>query len=170
VVALSPFGLFPAVSPHDPAWLDRMDHLRELLLLAESLDVTQTLARCLNIVFTLHVLRMKGFPSIWCQWMEKVVTKGSVRVQVNDDLGHFFQTKKGLQQGDPLSPILFNLVANMLTVLIERSKSLGFFDGLVPHLVEDGLSILLYTDDTILFLDDDFEKAKGLKVVLSAFE
>jgi hypothetical protein len=40
VVALSPFGLFPTVSPHDPAWLDRMDHLRELLLLAEPLDVT----------------------------------------------------------------------------------------------------------------------------------
>jgi hypothetical protein len=31
VVALSPFGLFPAVSPHDPAWLDRMDHLRSCL-------------------------------------------------------------------------------------------------------------------------------------------
>jgi hypothetical protein len=27
VVALSPFGLFPAVSPHDPVWLGRMDHL-----------------------------------------------------------------------------------------------------------------------------------------------
>jgi hypothetical protein len=48
MLALSPFGLFPAVSPHDPAWLDCMDHLRELLLLAESLDVTQTLARCLH--------------------------------------------------------------------------------------------------------------------------
>jgi hypothetical protein len=57
VVALSPFGLFPVVSPHDPAWLDRMDHLRELLLLAEPLDVTQTLARCLNVVFTLQELR-----------------------------------------------------------------------------------------------------------------
>jgi hypothetical protein len=57
VVALSPFGLFPAVSPHDPAWLDRMDHLWELLLLAEPLDVTQTLARCLNVVFTLQGLR-----------------------------------------------------------------------------------------------------------------
>jgi hypothetical protein len=54
VVALSPFGLFPVVSPHDPAWLDRMDHLRELLLLAEPLDVTQMLARCLNVVFTLQ--------------------------------------------------------------------------------------------------------------------
>jgi hypothetical protein len=50
VVALSPFGLFPAVSLHDPAWLDRMDHLRELLSLAEPLDVTQTLTRCLNVV------------------------------------------------------------------------------------------------------------------------
>jgi hypothetical protein len=30
----------------------------------------------------------------------------------------------------------------MLTVLIERAKSLGFLDGLVPHLVEDGPSIL----------------------------
>jgi hypothetical protein len=50
VVALSLFGLFPAVSPHEPAWLDHMDHLRELLLLAEPLDVTQTLARCLIVV------------------------------------------------------------------------------------------------------------------------
>jgi hypothetical protein len=57
VVALSPFVLFPAVSPHDLAWLDRMDHLRELLLLAEPLDVTQTLAHCLNVVFTLQWLR-----------------------------------------------------------------------------------------------------------------
>jgi chromosome segregation ATPase len=34
-----------------------LDHLRELLTLAEPLDVTQTLARCLNVVFTLQGLR-----------------------------------------------------------------------------------------------------------------
>jgi hypothetical protein len=56
VVTLSPFGLFLAVSPHDPAWLDHMDHLQELLLLAEPLDVTRTLMCCLNIVFTLQGL------------------------------------------------------------------------------------------------------------------
>jgi hypothetical protein len=39
----------------------------------------------------------------------------------------------------------------MLAVMIERSKGMGFFDGLVPHLVEEGLSILQYADDTILF-------------------
>jgi hypothetical protein len=58
----------------------------------------------------------------------------------------------------------------MLAVLVERSKSLGFVDGLVPHLVEDGLSILQYADDTILFLEDDLVKAGGLRLVLNAFE
>jgi hypothetical protein len=56
VVALSLFGLFLVVSPHDPAWLDRMDHLQELLLLAEPLDVTRTLTHCLNVLFTLQGL------------------------------------------------------------------------------------------------------------------
>jgi len=32
--------------------------------------------------------------------------------------------------------------------------------GVVPHLVDDGLSILQYADDTILFLDHDMLKAK----------
>jgi hypothetical protein len=58
----------------------------------------------------------------------------------------------------------------MLAVLIERAKNLGFIDGLVPHLVDDGFSILQYADDTILFLEDDLERAKGLKLVLIAFE
>jgi hypothetical protein len=35
---------------------------------------------------------------------------------------------------------------------------------LVPDLVEDGLSILQYADDTILLLDDDLGKAKNLKL------
>jgi hypothetical protein len=34
-----------------------MDHLQELLLLAEPLVVTRTLTRCLNVLFTLQGLR-----------------------------------------------------------------------------------------------------------------
>ena len=91
-------------------------------------------------------------------------------VKVNDELGYFFQTRKGLRQGDPLSPVLFNIIADMLAVLIERSKSLEHFGGLVPHLVEGGLSILQYADDAILFLEDDLVKANNLKQVFWAFE
>lgn len=78
-------------------------------------------------------------------------------------LGYYFQTKKGLREGDPLSPILFNLVADMLAILIGRAKTNGDFK--VPHLVDDGLSILKYAYDTILFMEHNLEDAKNLKIV-----
>jgi hypothetical protein len=40
----------------------------------------------------------------------------------------------------------------------------------VPNLVDDGLSILQYDDDTIIFLDHDLKRAKNLKLLLCAFE
>jgi hypothetical protein len=89
---------------------------------------------------------------------------------VNDEIGHFFQTRKGLRQEDTLSPILFNVVADMLSILINRAKEEGQFDGIIPHLVDGGLSILQYVDDTVLFLDHDLDKAKNLKLLLCAFE
>ena len=80
------------------------------------------------------------------------------------------QTKKGLRQGDPLSPILFNIVVDMLAIIIVRAKEDGQVKGVVPHLVEEGLSILQYADDTIIFLDHDIDKAKNIKLLLCVFE
>jgi hypothetical protein len=58
----------------------------------------------------------------------------------------------------------------MLTLLISRAKEDGQITGLVSHLVGEGLSILQYTYDTILFMDHDIEQAKNLKLLLCVFE
>ena len=71
-----------------------------------------------------------------------IVSGGSVGVKINDGIGDFFQTKTGLRQGDPLSPVLFNVVADMLAVLISRARENEQIKGLVPHPVDGGLSIL----------------------------
>ncbi|WVZ85606.1 hypothetical protein U9M48_032512, partial [Paspalum notatum var. saurae] len=42
--------------------------------------------------------------------------------------------------------------------------------GVIPNLVEDGLSILKYVDDTIIFMDHDLKQAKNLKLILYVFE
>jgi exonuclease III len=120
--------------------------------------------------FLQQTLRLKGFAPRWCELIYQFVQKGSVGVKVNDDIGHFFQTRKGLRQGDPLSPMLFNIVADMLAILIERAKGDGQVGCLIPHLVEGGISILQYADDTILFMEHDLQKAVNMKLILCLFE
>lgn len=120
--------------------------------------------------FLHQALRMKGFAPRWCEWIASFVQGGHVCVKVNDEVGRNFQTKKGLRQGDPLSPLLFNVVVDILAILLDRAKLDGQIVGLVPHLVDDGLSILQYADDTIIFLDNDFEHAGNLKLIFCVFE
>jgi hypothetical protein len=123
-----------------------------------------------KLSFLQQTLRMKGFSPKWCRWIQNTVTGGSVGIKVNYDIGPYFQTKRGLRQGDPMSPILFNIIAGMLALLINRAKVAGEVRGVIPHLVDDGLSILQYADGTIIFLDHDLEQAKNLKLLLCAFE
>jgi hypothetical protein len=120
--------------------------------------------------FLQQALRMKGFHPKWCEWIKNFVEKGSVGIRVNNDIGHYFQSRKGLRQGDPLSPILFNVVADMLAIMIARAKEDGQVDGLIPHLVDGGVSILQYADDTIIFMKNNLEKALNMKLIMCIFK
>ena len=53
----------------------------------------------------------------------------------NDDIVNYFQTKKGLSQRDPLSPMLISIVASMFSILVERIKEDVQIGGLIQHLV-----------------------------------
>ena len=61
-----------------------------------------------------------------------------VGVKINDEVGPFFTTHKGLRQGDPLSPILFNIAVDMLAILFSRAEEDNQFECVVPRLVEGG--------------------------------
>jgi hypothetical protein len=58
----------------------------------------------------------------------------------------------------------------MLAILINRAKLDGQIGGTVPHLIDRGLSILQYTDATIIFLKHDLEMACNMKFSLAASE
>jgi hypothetical protein len=124
----------------------------------------------INWPFVQQTLRMKGFLPKWCQWIVSFMEGGHVGVKVNDQVGENFETKKSVRQGDPLSPILFNIVVDMLVILIKRAKAEGQIEGVISHLVDDGLLIFQYTNDTILFMEHDLEKARNMKLLLSAFK
>jgi hypothetical protein len=47
---------------------------------------------------------------------------------------------------------------------------LAKWKGVIPHLIQDGLSILQYADDTVIFMSHDFQKAINMKLILTTFE
>jgi hypothetical protein len=69
-------------------------------------------------------------------------------VLVNGCPGPWFAVKRGLRQGDPLSPFLFLLVADVLQQMIKSNLNL------VRHsLVDDCPCLVLqYADDTLIII------------------
>jgi hypothetical protein len=103
----------------------------------------------------------------WLEWMKQIIEGG--KVGIGED-GQFFNTYKGLRQGDPLSPLLFNLVSDALATMFDNAKLTGQIRGLVPHLIEGGLTHLQYADDTIVFLNHDDQSIYNTKFLLYCFE
>jgi hypothetical protein len=76
----------------------------------------------INWDFMFSILDTKGFQIQFVNLTKAVINNGMVCIMVNDILGPYFQTRKGLRQGDPFSPLLFNIVVEVLTVLTKRSQ------------------------------------------------
>jgi hypothetical protein len=66
--------------------------------------------------------------------------------------------------------MLFNIVADLLAILIAQAKEYGQIRGILPHLVEGGVSILQYTENIILFMEPDLVKVVNMKLILCIFK
>ena len=70
------------------------------------------------------VLEKMGFEKKWRKWIQACVSTVSLSVLVNGAPTRQFNIKRGLRQGCPLSPLLFNLVVEALSVVMDKSFSL----------------------------------------------
>jgi hypothetical protein len=86
-----------------------------------------------NIDFLMEILSSRGFGDRWMKWIKSVVVGGSISVMANGEESQTFKTGKGLRQGDILSPLLFNLVADALNRMLAKASR----DGLVSGLLEE---------------------------------
>ena len=51
--------------------------------------------------FLFRTLEMRGFAKTWCDWIRQVVTGGTVCVKLNNTMGPYFMSHKGVRQGGP---------------------------------------------------------------------
>jgi hypothetical protein len=66
--------------------------------------------------------------------VQQVVSEGRVVINLNGEPRNYFRHSKG----DPLSPLLFNLVADTLATFMKKAKDVGLIKGLVSELVGGG--------------------------------
>lgn len=111
-----------------------------------------------------------GFGEKWCGWIKECVSTVAMSVLINGSATKEFQTQKGIRQGDPLSPFLFNIVVEALNILLERARTLNIIHGI--QIGSNGviLSHLQFADDTILFCNNDRAELANIKRVLRCFQ
>ncbi|GJW60795.1 zinc knuckle CX2CX4HX4C containing protein [Tanacetum coccineum] len=78
--------------------------------------------------------------------------------------------KRGLRQGDPLSPYLFTLVMEVLTLMLQRKVQLS--DGFTYHRFCSKMELinLCFADDLFLFAYGDVESASVIKETLDELQ
>ena len=108
------------------------------------------------------MLLSRGFGSKWVDWVISTIHQSTFQVRINDANGPQFSGGKGLKQGDPHSPLLFNLVADVFSKMLQKATSSGLICGLLPQAFPGGVVSLQYADDTILFLETSLDYAKNL--------
>ena len=92
----------------------------------------------INWDFLLECHKVRGFGPTWCGWIQFFLKNGTVSIKLNNETGPYFQSHKGVRQGDPHSPFLFNIAIEALSKMIRNAQDEGLLTGLAPDLINGG--------------------------------
>ena len=130
--------------------LDYIDIADEPAILL-NLDQEKAFDR-VNRAFLRHLLYHVGFGPNFCNWFRTLYNGAFMQIILNDFLTDRIPLRRGVRQGDPLSPLLYVLCVEGLACLIRNSDRVNGF--LLPGAKGQCATVRLYADDTTAILKD----------------
>jgi hypothetical protein len=121
----------------------------------------------------IHLMDTMGFGTKWQCWIRACISTVRYSVLINGSPAGFFGSSRGLRQGDPLSPLLFLLVMEILSKILKKVEDSGLIRGFqasrsgVPGL---SISHILFADDTMIMCDADPVQLMYLRLAMTCFE
>ena len=97
------------------------------------------------------------------------MSSGSSSVLLNGIPEKTFNCKRGVRQGDPLSPLLFVLAADLLQIVVNKAWQSGILKRPLSDSNQEDYPIVQYADDTLLIMPGDARVLFNLKGLLRSF-
>jgi hypothetical protein len=96
-------------------------HVKKQVGIILKIDFEKTYDK-VNWDFLLSCHELRGFCPMWCSWIRQSLHNGTVSVKINNEMGPYFQSTKGVRQGDPMVPFLLNMVGESLTKMVLQAQ------------------------------------------------
>jgi hypothetical protein len=137
--------------------------------MAIKLDMSKAYDR-LEWGFLEAVMRKLGFAERWVHLIMTCVRTVSYAVLLNGIPHGHIVPSRGIRQGDPLSPYLFIMCADVLSKLLNHAAGLGKISGVPIRRGGTKINHLLFADDSILFGRATLDEWRQMKNILDEYE
>jgi hypothetical protein len=116
----------------------------------------------------LQVMKHMGFNDLWLRWIKEILSTGTSSILLNGVPGKQFICKRGVQQGDPMSPLLYLFGSDLLQSVVNSLLQQGVLSCSIDTYDMD-FPIVQYADDTLLIMPADLLQIRALKEALGKF-
>ena len=116
-----------------------------------------------------HMLEKKNHPITLRKWINVCISNVLCFILINGKPQGRINLKRGIRQGNPISPFIFILAMNYFSRLLKHLEKRQMIK-VISFNSECNLTHILFVDDILLFIEDDNFYINNLQMALELFK